>query len=499
MIGPLILGAAAFLACLAALIAMRVGYPFPLEVAEEGVAMGSVRALAGQALYGPPNADFVPFLYGPVYFLAGAGAFSMFGEQLWALRLISICATAYVIFAMHRIASGVAGPRAGWLAAGFFAATYHLGGAWFDLARVDMLHLAFLFASLRAAQRERTVRSAVWALLAIFTKQSALGIVLGMAIGLAFHRSRKAVELVLCLTIGIVLVIAVGDLLTHRWFAYFLVVLPGEHAMLWNLWYEVFVEKLLRDFAGFLVLAGVAIGFLLRGRDWREQMPLVGFVSSAIAVGCLARLRDGGWYNVMIPGHAGLALLAAVGVVWIVTRLESKRVPVLPLAGFCLAAWQLGWCAYDPREHVPTAEQRENGVRVENVMKQTEGGICSPTLSFTAHRAGKPAQPDGTALWDIQRAKNKELVREPLDQFITRLLDGTYRAVLVNTPANRDLKSVLSVVLPAFPEGQHMHVASPRGDRTTGKRATSGYEKLWWYLRTDDTEMAERVRNSVLR
>ena len=83
--------------------------------------------------------------------------------------------------------------------------------------------------------------------------------------------------------------------------------------------------------------------------------------------------------------------------------------------------------------------------------------------------------------------------------FITRLLDGTYRAVLVNTPANRDLKSVLSVVLPSLQEGQHMHVASPRGDRTTGKRATSGYEKLWWYLRTDDTEMAERVRNSVLR
>ena len=256
---------------------------------------------------------------------------------------------------------------------------------------------------------------------------------------------------------------------------------------------------MLRDFTGFLVLTGAAVGFLLRGRDWREQMPLMGFVSSAIAVGCLARLRDGGWYNVMIPGHAGLALLAAVGVVWIVTRLEFKRVPVVPLAGFCLAAWQLVWCAYDPREHLPTAEQRENGARVESVMAQTEGGICSPTLSFTAHRAGKPAQPDGTALWDIQRAKNKELVRVPREQFIARVLDGTYRAVLVNTSANEDLKLVFSVVLPAFPKGQHMHVASPRGDRAAGERATSGYEQLWWYLRTDDAELIERVENSVLR
>ena len=51
------------------------------------------RILEGQPLYGPPSLDYVPALYGPLYFYVAAGVARVLGPSLFALRLVSLLAT----------------------------------------------------------------------------------------------------------------------------------------------------------------------------------------------------------------------------------------------------------------------------------------------------------------------------------------------------------------------------------------------------------------------
>ncbi len=67
---------------------------------------------------------------------------------------------------------------AGLVAAGLFAATYRISGAWFDTGRVDSLFLALTLLAFAWGRTARGVRGGIalgmLAFLAFFTKQTAL-------------------------------------------------------------------------------------------------------------------------------------------------------------------------------------------------------------------------------------------------------------------------------------------------------------------------------------
>ena len=52
--------------------ALRVVYPYPIDGLEPGSIQVVERVLHGQPIYGPPTLDFVPLIYGPLYFYAAA-------------------------------------------------------------------------------------------------------------------------------------------------------------------------------------------------------------------------------------------------------------------------------------------------------------------------------------------------------------------------------------------------------------------------------------------
>ncbi|MBA2321456.1 MAG: hypothetical protein H0V89_09895, partial [Deltaproteobacteria bacterium] len=139
--GVVLVAAGALLAALASLWGARLGYPFDLEWMEGGMLAHAWRIRHGLPLYGPPDADFVPFIYPPGFswLLAAIGPGYAAGRAISLLGTLAAAGAA--AFAVHR----VTGDRvpAVWAAA-VFLGTWDAGGAFFDLARPDGAMLGLL-------------------------------------------------------------------------------------------------------------------------------------------------------------------------------------------------------------------------------------------------------------------------------------------------------------------------------------------------------------------
>ena len=71
----------------------RLGYPGHLEILEGNSLVEMHRILAGQQLYPPPSAGYVPDGYTPLYFAVSAAAASVLGQSYLPLRLVSLVAS----------------------------------------------------------------------------------------------------------------------------------------------------------------------------------------------------------------------------------------------------------------------------------------------------------------------------------------------------------------------------------------------------------------------
>ena len=118
----------------------RVGYPFDVEWMEGGMLVHAWRMREGLPIYVPPSADWVPYIYPPLY----PWLLSLLGEPSYATaRTLSFAAScvaaAAAVFAVRR-------ERAGWgfavAAAGLFFSAYDDTGTFFDLARNDAVAIA---------------------------------------------------------------------------------------------------------------------------------------------------------------------------------------------------------------------------------------------------------------------------------------------------------------------------------------------------------------------
>src|SRR5438105_4687446 len=72
---------------------LRVVFPFPFDGLEPGALQEVARVRAGQPLYVAPTLDYVPQIYGPVYFYLSAALASILGSDLVGLRLVSLLAS----------------------------------------------------------------------------------------------------------------------------------------------------------------------------------------------------------------------------------------------------------------------------------------------------------------------------------------------------------------------------------------------------------------------
>ena len=214
---------------------LRVNYPFDLEWMEGSSVEHVRRLLTGRPLYVAPSLEFIPHNYPPLYFYVSAAVAQVLGVTPTSLRLVSIVSSLASFVAIYLLVKRETGNLyAAGLAAGLFAATFRIGGAWFDIARVDSLFLALFLAGvylIRAhTKHSMLVCAGLLFSLAMLTKQTALVMTGPVILYLAIMDVRRAL-----LLIGVVGLVAGGgtlvlDYLSDGWYKYYVFELPTQFA-----------------------------------------------------------------------------------------------------------------------------------------------------------------------------------------------------------------------------------------------------------------------------
>ena len=295
-------------------VCKRISYPFELEWMEGGVLDHVRRVLAGQPLYVKPSIEFIPFIYTPFYYYVSAGFSKIAGNGFGPLRLVSFFSSLGcfgIIYAFVRRESGSI--IAGAASAGLFAATYRVGGAWLDLARVDSLFLLFLLWSIYILRSRETVLNSIIAAilltLSFLTKQFALfmGIFMAIYALIAFKNANKLVfPLVLAFLVAACVIIA--NYFTNGWFSYYIFELPRQHGFTAPYKYAFWSKDLL---AGIGIASGMSLFYAIRLSFSGKRndaiftwLMLVGM----ILMSWISRLHLGGYDDVLMPAFAAIVI-----------------------------------------------------------------------------------------------------------------------------------------------------------------------------------------------
>ena len=133
----LVIGAGAYIALFMGTALLRLGYPYPLEPTKASSLSEVGRILSGQPLYVAPTLEYVPLVYGPIYFYVSALVARVLGETYVPLRLVSLLASIGSLALVFRLVQRETGSaRAGLVAAGLLAAANPLAETAMDIGRV---------------------------------------------------------------------------------------------------------------------------------------------------------------------------------------------------------------------------------------------------------------------------------------------------------------------------------------------------------------------------
>ena len=392
-----------YLLAYAAIAILRMPYPFELEWAEGGSLAQVNRILAGQKLYVSPSLQFVPYIYPPLYFYLSAAVARLTGPGFLPLRLVSFLASLGsigIIFLLVRRETG--NSFAALLGAGLFAACFRLGGAWFDVARIDSLFLFFLLAALYVLQREPAWGSYTLAGLLLsasfLTKQTALAFAAPLVLYAVIAGRRHA----LALLATVALVAGLGtwaiNAASGGWYYYYAFVLPQQHtimkSVILNFWRRDLLEAL--PLASFLA----AFYFFASLASHQKRRWLFYLLAAAAMLGgsWAARLNLGGARNALFPALAMIAILFALAIqqaLEAIRTLPATQRPALEAYVFFVGLAQFVLLAYNPLPQIPSPRDAQAGWQLVQTIRQLPGDVFIPSHGYLATLAGK----SGSAHW----------------------------------------------------------------------------------------------------
>lgn len=417
-------------------MSIRLPHPFALEWMEGGVLEHVRRVLAGQALFGPPTVEFVPYIYAPLYYYLGALTAEVLGLSLPVLRGLSVVCTLGTLgllgwSAGRALPSGSLRLKGllGVCTAGLFAATWPLSGTFFDLARVDMLFVLLTLGGGLALLEGKGLKSAVLAGgllgLAFLSKQSALpwgGVLLA---GWGVREPRRA--LLAGVSFGVLG--GVGSALFAAdavdWYTYYLFELPGSHTLDWPLSWQLWGEDLLFPLWPALGVVGLSL-WHTRSRqapEWGYLLLGLGGLLTAWA----SRIHVGGYHNVVLPLHAMVCLLAGRGLAQLLgSRREGWALGLLGLNLLLLFR--------DVSPLLPSEADRKAGEHLVSQLQDVPGEVWVPGHPELGLAAGKAAGAHWMALEDVLRGTPGP-AREGLIQSLRQALQShRFEAILLDGP-----------------------------------------------------------------
>lgn len=402
---------------------------------------GVERVRNGEQLYAAPSANFVAYIYPPLFFWL-AGTLAKVTSLVVAGRTVSILASIVAAASIAKIARSL-GATKEWSA---LAIALHLGAysytLWFyDLERVDPLEAAISTAAVAlllhpATGRRDLLQSAgAGALLglAYFAKQPGLIIFVAALGGLVVARELKRAAIVGA-SGGLVAAVVGGyaQSASHGWFSYYVIKLPSAHGIklsLVSLFWVTDVPKGFALAAGSIGVVAAASYKLLRAekQPWRD-LAFASVVGGSMMGAFLLRAHVGGFINVLLcwtPFGCAAAAVAASRATE--SFAEPRARNALRIAFFAALSLQLAGWIFDPNEVTPGPSDLKEDQELARVVKmlEKEGEV----IVTTNGNVTIPRHFHAAALFDVIRAGH------PLpDDYMTGLQSRKYSALLVGAP-----------------------------------------------------------------
>ncbi len=408
----------------------RVLYPYDLEFIEDGILMQALRVANGQPVYLPPNADFVPHAYTPLYAWLGGQLFRLTGPGFAPLRLLSLAATLATAALIFRIAQRESGLR--WIAiacAGLWLGGYRISGGWYDLARVDALFVALTLGGVASVvylnpSSVGPIGAGLLLGLAFLTKQYGLFFAAGAGCYFFLTASRRRAWLFVLVFAAVA---AIPSLLleasTAGWFSAYVFGIARASP------YEALRAINTIRFDLFGSMAALTLGWiflaarLLRRRSRRLTLerPWPLFTAAAVTVTIFGRAAVGGHLDHLMPAYAFLCLTPALLIHEATGREWGIRLVSLAI----LAQFALG--VYDPFRFVPTDAMRAAGDRLIARIQSIEGEVMVMMHPYYAALAGKAPSAQLIALWHARWRG-----RDPLPPDFVQRIENQYYAAIIS-------------------------------------------------------------------
>lgn len=420
----------------------RARYPYELEWMEGAMVDHVARVLAGKPIYTRPSLEFVPFVYPPLYYWVSAASASLFGLGFFALRFVSLVSSFGALVLLGVL---VHHETRAWtpaiVAAGVMAATYPLSGAWLDIARVDSLFVLLLLTAILIVRRFDSTwgvcAAAVVATAAYHSKQSAAIVAAALALMIALSSVRRAV---LFGALFAALVVASSYWLeqaTHGWFGFYTVAVVRGHAIAHEMHAIFWRDELLRP-CGFGI--ALTLCFLLLPAPLARTRARAFFglaIGALIVTAWLSRVHSGGWLNVLIPAHVGVALGAGLGLHALLELSSERRAGRAAWLGGALVGAQLAALAYDPRVFIPTRDDKLAGDQLLSRLRDMPGEVLLTHHGYLPTLVGKRVFAHHMAVIDVMRSTaNAAGAKEGLlAEFEAGLRAHRFSAVVID---NRD-------------------------------------------------------------
>ncbi len=437
---------------LVVVFAMRVGFPLELEWMEGGIVHQAHRLQQGLPIYPPPSADFVPFLYTPLYpiVLAVLGFVLPLGLPLG--RVVSIAAWVAIGLGLRRGVLREAKPRTHALAAvGLWCAGYVFAFRWVDLCRPDTLFLALAVWGLVLLREswgdaKKAALAGLLMALAFWTKQTAAILILASGVAGLLVAPRQ-----LWIYVAVVAVVdgggmLIGNALTDGWLWTYVYELHQAHAFnaerfarkTWGMFahaapflvvltawtvidrswpwlarkrrFDVRSDEVLRArlhswrglaYWGIVALAGLLASALGYATQWAEPnafMPGVAFAALWIAIA----LPVGERRETVALGLVAAQLVFAMAVEPMYQPIQTRGLGGLHQS----YAWQ------DLGRTVPSAETRERA-RVLRARLETDlRNVFALHRPYWSIVAGGPGHVGSMGLSDVHPPERREIERE---------------------------------------------------------------------------------------
>jgi len=420
---------------------LRISYPFELEWVEGTMVDHVQRVLEGKPLYVQPSVDFVPAIYPPLYYYASAAVATITEFGFIPLRLVSLLSALGCLALLYSFVRRDTGSRfAGLMAAGLFAATYRLSGAWLDIGRVDSLFLVLLLAALWILRFYHTrfgyVLSAVLLVLSFLTKQTALLVAIPIILfGIRTRREGGWYFVVTFVALAGLSVLLL-NLASNGWFTFYAFEVPAGH----NIIPERILDFWLTDILQPLTIACLFGAVFLISESWKSTRDDLWFYLLT-GVGCLAaawlpRIKDGNYTNDLLPAYLFIALLFGLAVpsIWrwgahISEALtadfpgRSRLVSWAPILFYGALIVQFATLYYQPWDQIPSDADRAAGNSLLRSIRQFPGEVWVAHHGYLDCMAGKQPYATAPPIYDVLRAKNEHVKNLLLDS-----IEGAFKA-----------------------------------------------------------------------